>query len=159
MKVIVIFTLLLLTLQNVVSYAAGNELLQESGSVGTLPEVIVRNYSDPLILSYSDVMKVLEAYDLHRELAPNAQPRFRVIYNNHPDQDPDKSKLTLSLSYGEKTVDIPLDDDQSFTFPRIEAALEEDAQLRLNRNKDEFRIVSDIHGPNEPVNQRFNAEK
>ncbi len=41
MKVIVIFTLLLLTVQNVVSYAAGNELLQESGSVDTLPEVIV----------------------------------------------------------------------------------------------------------------------
>ncbi|MEI6513092.1 MAG: hypothetical protein WCO51_07435, partial [bacterium] len=33
------------------------------------------------------------------------------------------------------------------------------SELRLNRNKDEFRIVSDIHSPNEPVNQRFNAEK
>jgi len=79
-------------------------------------------------------MKGLEAYDLHRELAPNAQPRFRVIYNNHPDQDPDKSKLILSLSYGEKTLDIPLDDDQSFTLPRIEAALEEDAQLQTPRS-------------------------
>jgi hypothetical protein len=154
MKAIVTLTFFLLIIQNVVCLAADNSVFQESESVDTLPEVIVRNYSDPLILSYSDVMKGLEAYDLHRILAPNAQPRFRAVYINYPVKDPDKNKLTLSLKYGEKTVDIPLADDQSFTLPAIEPALEKDAQLRLNRNKDEFQIVSDIHSPNEPINGR-----
>jgi len=152
-KLFYLCAFVLLNLLNLVANAAENPNVQKNESIQELDEVVVNSNKDPAEVSYREILKALDAYEKHRGLAPFAQPRFKIRLN--PKQwDASREPLTLHLIGNNTAIDIPVAADKTFTLPRIQQAVDDDAKLVLNRSKALYRFVSWIESPNVPTNAR-----
>ena len=62
--------------------------------------------------------------------------------------------VTIRIAGNDTSIEVPLAADGTFVMPRNRKALEEDADIILNRNKGSFRWRPDVHTPGVPANAR-----
>lgn len=151
MNLFYLLSLLIISLWNTVSIAAENT--SETEPLQELAEIVVKHIDDPLTIAYSELLQALDTFKEYQHLAPSAIPRFK-IWQRQQQQDPDTSKLELHLVGGEVYNDVPLAADNSFALAYSQEAVEENAQLRLNRDKKTYILLADINIRNLPPNTR-----
>lgn len=115
-------------------------------------KVEVSGIKDPALRPYRQMRKGLDAFDTHHALAPQASLRFELWTADH--KMPDAAGLSMRIT-GD-TVDIPvtIDEKATFALPLSQEALDQDAELVLNRRKDEMRWRPQVRSPGLPEHVR-----
>lgn len=113
-----------------------------------LPAVTVTAGGDLDWKPYRTMLKGLDAFDRHRQLAPAASARFVL----RPQQAALKmDDVTLGIVGPQTNIDIPVAADGVFALPRNQAAIDENAELVVNRKKGLFLWRPYIRSPNLPA--------
>ncbi len=116
-------------------------------------QVQVSSVKDPELQPYRHMVRGLDVWDdKHARLAPQASLRFELWTKDGKLADTEGLQLRLAGN----TVDIalPFDKDSTFVLPRSQEALSDNADLLLNRKKDQFRWRPRINTPGVPANAR-----
>lgn len=146
-----------LTLLIAVMLAAGSASAQDAGtakdadSAKEVDTVQVNALRDPDFKTYRAFVAGLDAFDDKRKLAPAAQLRF-LLRPSTPSAGIDG--VTIRIAGNDTRIGVPLAADGSFVMPRNQAALDEDADIILNRKKGSFRWRPDVRTPEVPANAR-----
>ncbi|MFZ6768952.1 hypothetical protein ACO0LM_17980 [Undibacterium sp. Di26W] len=114
-------------------------------------KVEISSTRDPELKSYKQMYKGLEAFDQYRQLAPAAMLKFILL---PVDANTSLRDLNLRIASEQSSVPIAVDIDGSFVLPKISKALDENADLLLNRKKGLFRWRPDIHSEGVPTDTR-----
>ncbi|RZA33854.1 MAG: hypothetical protein EOP92_18715 [Lysobacteraceae bacterium] len=114
--------------------------------------VQVSSIKDPALQPYGRMVRGLDAWEEKRALAPNASLRFELLTLEGKMAAPEGLQLRLA---GDKVdLALPIDTDASFVLPRSQEALDDRADLVLNRKKDQMRWRPRIRSPGVPENAR-----
>jgi hypothetical protein len=146
------FTLLIAML-----LAAGSATAQEAGAAKDaetakeLDTVQVNALRDPDFRTYRAFVAGLDAFDGKHALAPAGSLRFLL----RPGVAGTSIEgVTIRIAGNETSIGVPLAADGSFVMPRNQAALDDDAEILLNRKKGSFRWRPDVRTPDVPANAR-----
>lgn len=116
-------------------------------------QVQVSSIKDPELQPYRHMVRGLDVWDeQHARMAPQASLRFELWTRDGKMANAEGLQLRLAGN----TVDLalPLDKDATFVLPRSQEALADNADLLLNRKKDQFRWRPRINTPGVPANAR-----
>jgi hypothetical protein len=117
-------------------------------------KVLVTAVKGPELKSYRVMVAGLDAFDANHALAPRApEVRFRLRRNNS-DQSVDSNPLALRIAGTTISVTLPLAADQSFSLPRNERALSEDADLVLNKKRNNYGWDAVVNSEGVPSGMR-----
>lgn len=107
--------------------------------------VRVTSTRDPVDKSYRKMLRGMERFEREHALAPHAALRFRLLPRA---PDVDMRGITLKVVGDTATVPVPVAADNSFTLPRNDKALREDAAVIANRKTTSmtWRAVVDTPG-------------
>lgn len=146
-----------LTLVMAMLLAAGAVTAQETEApkdddtakeVGT---VQVNALRDPDFKTYRAFVGGLDAFEEKHKLAPAAALRF-LLRPSTPNAGIEG--VTIRIAGNETSLAVPLAADGTFVMPRKQAALDDDAEIILNRKKGSFRWRPDVRTPGVPANAR-----
>jgi len=116
-------------------------------------QVQVSNVKDPELQPYRHMLRGLDVWDeQHARLAPQASLRFELWTRDG--KMANAEGLQLRLAGNAVDIALPLDQDATFVLPRSEEALADNADLLMNRKKDQFRWRPRIRTPGVPANAR-----
>lgn len=115
-------------------------------------KVQVSSVKDPALRPYRQMARGLDVWDERRVLAPKASLRFELRTLDGQMAKPDGLQLRIA---GDK-VDmlLPIDADATFVLPRSQEAMEDNADLLLNRKKDQYRWRPLVRTPGVPEDAR-----
>jgi hypothetical protein len=114
--------------------------------------VQVSGTRDPQLKPYRQMLKGVDAFDAyHKKLAPQAEMRFELRAD---DGAPAVDGLSLNIVGDKVRIPLPLAPDATFTIPRSQEAVEDDADMILNRKKDQVMWRPHIRSPGVPDNAR-----
>jgi hypothetical protein len=118
------------------------------------PAVEVKGIRNPLLKPYKYMVAGLDTFDDKRALAPQATTlRFKLRPRTPNDPAP-MQDLKLRLAGDQHSIDLPIDSADSFELPRSQAALDDNADLELNKPKTGYRWQPDIHSAGVPAGMR-----
>jgi len=119
------------------------------------PAVQVSGVRNPELRSYRNIVAGLDAFEEHHALAPNAtELRFRLLpKRGQPPLDKGEPLLVRIVGSGDAVV-LPVTADATFTVPRIQAMLDENADMILNRKKGLVDGLPQVRTPGLPDNVR-----
>ena len=129
-------------------------LAQDAPPAATQPveTVAVSTIKDPALRPYRRMVRGLDVWDEKRALAPHASLRFELWTQDGKPAQPDGLQLRIA---GDKVdMTLPLDADATFVLPRSQEAFDDDADLLLNRKKDQIRWRPRVRTPGVPENAR-----
>lgn len=133
----------------VLAFAAGGAVAQES-----TPSVEVQGVKNPDMRSYRAVIAGLDAFEKHHAMAPAApELRFRLSARGGVEQ-PAGEPLYLRIVGNSDPIPVPIAADGTFSVPRVQAAIDDDADLILNRRKDVLKGRPEVRTPGLPDNVR-----
>ncbi|WP_146218945.1 hypothetical protein [Undibacterium pigrum] len=113
--------------------------------------VEISSTRDPELKSYRQMYKGLEAFDQKRQLAPDAILKFKLLPVS---ADISLHDLSMRIASDDDSVHVEVEPDGSFILPKNPRALQENADLLLNRKKGLFRWRPDIRSAGVPTDQR-----
>jgi hypothetical protein len=114
--------------------------------------VQVSGTRDPQLKPYRQMLKGVDAFDAyHTKLAPRAEMRFELREGNGA---PPVDGLALNIVGDTVRIPLPLAPDATFTIPRSKEAADDDADMILNRKKDQVMWRPHIRSPGVPDNAR-----
>jgi hypothetical protein len=122
------------------------------GSGGrALAPVEISEMRDPVAKSYRRIIRGVEVFERRRDLAPNAPLRFKLL-----PRDPGTDMQDISLRIVGQTVAVPVavSPDNTFTLPRDQRLLDENAIVVPNRKAGSMTWRTDIRTPGLPPNTR-----
>jgi hypothetical protein len=112
--------------------------------------ITVKGVKNPEMRSYRSLVAGMDAFEQNHALAPAVpELRYRVTVKRRK-AGADMENLTLRIAGKEDSIAVPLAPDHSFSLPRSQAALEEDADLVLNRKKGTFSGTVEVRTPGLP---------
>jgi hypothetical protein len=115
--------------------------------------VEVSGTRDPALKPYRQMLKGVDAFDTyHEKLAPKADMLFELVAPNGGVMP--VAGLELNIVGDKVRIALPLAADATFVIPRNPAALEDNADLILNRKKALARWRPHIHSAGVPDNAR-----
>jgi hypothetical protein len=121
---------------------------------GDSKQVLVNAVKKPELKSYRFMVAGLDAFDANHALALSApEVRFRLRRLNG-NQSADMSELALRIAGETISVPLPLSKDHTFSLPRNDLALSEDADLVLNKKRQEYRWDAVVASPGVPAGMR-----
>lgn len=131
------------------AFAAGGVAAQD-----TPPSVEVQGVKNPDMKSYRAVVAGLDAFAEHHALAPSVpELRFRLAPQSGQD-DAAGDALYLRIVGNGDPIPVPIAQDGTFSVPRVQSAIDDDADLILNRKKGVLKGYPDIRTPGLPENVR-----
>ncbi|MBB5610799.1 MULTISPECIES: hypothetical protein [unclassified Janthinobacterium] len=113
--------------------------------------VDVQSARDPDLRPYRTMLRGLDAYADHLQLAPAAPLRFMLLPSTPEDTLDD---VTLHLSADNLSIPIPLSAEGTFVLSRDKTAYDANADLVSNKKRASLRWQPDIHTPGLPPNVR-----
>jgi hypothetical protein len=114
--------------------------------------VQVSGTRDPQLKPYRQMLKGVDAFDAHHaKLAPQAAMLFELRAGNGT---PPVDGLSLNIVGDNVRIPLPLAPDATFTIPRNQAAVDADADMIINRKKDQVMWRPHIRSPGVPDNAR-----
>ena len=117
----------------------------------TTQTVEISNAKNPDWKSYRAMLKGVDAFEKFHARAPLATHKF-ILKPRRPEVS--LQGVHLRLSSDASTLAIPIAEDGSFSLPRDPQALEQNAELMINRKKDMFRWWPLVRSPAVLPNQR-----
>lgn len=114
-------------------------------------KVEISSTRDPELKSYRQMYKGLEAFDQYRQLAPAAMLKFMLL---PVDANTSLNDLTMRIASEQSSIPVVVGADGRFVLPKIASALNENADLLLNRKKGLFRWRPDIRSEGVPSDKR-----
>jgi hypothetical protein len=133
---------------------AGPEALAEAAGAHNSKQVLVNAVKGPELKTYRFMVAGLDAFDANHALAPTApEVRFR-LRRLSGNQSADMHDLALRIAGNTISVPLPLAPDHSFSLPRNDLALSEDADLVLNKKRYEYRWDAVVSSPGIPATMR-----
>lgn len=115
-------------------------------------KVEVSSIKDPALQPYHRMVRGLDAWEEKRALAPQASLRFELLTLDGKMVAPDG--LQLRLAGDQVDMALPIDAEATFVLPRSQEALDDKADLVLNRKKDQMRWRPRVRTPGVPDNAR-----
>lgn len=126
----------------------------QQGEAATAPApqtVTVSATRDPVDKSYRKMVRGMQRFEREHALAPQATLRFRLLPRT-PGVDMQGIELRV---LGERiAIPVPVADDNSFTLPRNEQALREDAAVIANRRTTSMTWRAQVTTPGLPPGTR-----
>lgn len=113
--------------------------------------VVVRNTRDPVDKSYRKMLKGIARFERERSLAPGATLRFRLLPRT---PTVDMQGIELKIVGDNSSLPVPVAPDNSFTLPRNETLLREDAALLANRKTSSMTWRAEVRSPGVPDGMR-----
>lgn len=110
----------------------------------TTQTVEISNAKNPDWKSYRAMLKGVDAFEKFHARAPLATHKF-ILKPRRPEVS--LQGVHLRLSSDASTLAIPIEEDGSFSLPRDPQALEQNAELMINRKKDMFRWWPLVRSP------------
>ena len=98
--------------------------------------VEVNAIKDPEWKPYRVMLKALDAFDKNHALAPEAKPDFIVTIKRKGIKT---SEVSLQILGEETALQITIAEDGTFTLPREQKAIDEDAMMVVNQKKNDVR--------------------
>lgn len=99
--------------------------------------VEVKNYRDPELRSYAQMLRGMKAYRDKHQLAPSSKLYFLLVPKSRNVMIND---VTMRLASDAESIDIPIDAAGKFQLPFIDMKKDDEYDLILNRPKGEFMI-------------------
>lgn len=131
------------------AFAASGVIAQDA-----TPSVEVQGVKNPDMRSYRAVVAGLDAFEEHHALAPAVpELRFRLSARGSADL-PAGDALYLRIVGNGDPIPVPVAQDGTFVVPRVQSAIDDDADLVLNRKKDVLKGRPDVRTPGLPENVR-----
>lgn len=125
-----------------------------AGAQEATPSVEVQGVKNPDMRSYRAVVAGLDAFEKHHALAPAApELRFRLSARNGQEL-PAGEPLYLRIVGNGDPIPVPIAADGTFSVPRAQSAIDDDADLILNRRKGALNGRPDVRTPGLPDNVR-----
>jgi hypothetical protein len=115
-------------------------------------KVQVSGVKNPALRPYRIMTRGLDAFDKHHALAPKADLRFELW--NADGTIPRADGLGLRLAGDKFDQLLPVDAEATFILPRSQEALDDNADLVLNRKKEEMQWRPRVRSPGVPDNAR-----
>lgn len=115
-------------------------------------KVQVSAVKNPALRPHRIMSRGLDAFDKHHALAPNASLRFELW--NADGTIPQSDGLGLRLSGDRTDLALPVDAEATFVLPRSQEALDDNADLVLNRKKEQMGWRPRVRSPGVPENAR-----
>lgn len=123
----------------------------DSTPAGAIQSVTVTSTRDPVDKSYRKMIRGMERFAREHALAPQATLHFRLLPRA---RSVDMHGITLKVVGDHITVPVPVADDNSFTLPRNEQALREDAAVIANRKTTSMTWRAVVTTPGLPPDTR-----
>ena len=114
--------------------------------------VEVSAVKNPALRPYRIMTRGLDAFDKHHALAPKAALRFELW--NQDGTIPASDGLNLRLAGDTVDLSLPVDAEATFVLPRSQEALDDNADLVLNRKKEQMQWRPRVRSPGVPDNAR-----
>ncbi|HEX8613222.1 MAG TPA: hypothetical protein VF800_18180 [Telluria sp.] len=146
-----------LTLLFAMMLTAGSATAQQAGTAKEdeaakdIDTVQVNALRDPDFKTYRAFVAGLDAFDEKHKLAPAAALRF-LLRPETPGTSIEG--VTIRIAGNETSIDVPLAADGTFVMPRNQGALDEDADIIVNRKKGSLRWRPEVRTPDVPANAR-----
>jgi hypothetical protein len=118
---------------------------------GAPQTVTVTSTRDPVDKSYRKMIRGMERFEREHALAPGATLRFRLLPRL---PTVNMRGITLKVVGDHVTVPVPVAEDNSFTLPRNEQALREDAAVIANRKTTSMTWRAQVTTPGLPPGMR-----
>jgi len=131
------------------SAAAGGAVAQD-----TTPSVEVQGVKNPDMKSYRAVVAGLDAFEEHHALAPTVPELHFRLSPRAGQEQPAGEALYLRIVGNGDPIPVPIAQDGTFSVPRVQSAIDDDADLVLNRKKGELKGYPDIRTPGLPESVR-----
>jgi hypothetical protein len=130
---------------------AGQDAPPPAAIVAQAQTVTVTSTRDPVDKSYRKMIRGMARFDSDHALAPQATLRFRLLPRT---PKVDMNGITLRIVGDAVTVPVPVAPDNSFTLPRNEQALREDAAVLANRKTTSMTWRAQVITPGLPPGTR-----
>jgi hypothetical protein len=131
------------------AFAAGGAVAQD-----TTRSVEIQGVRNPDMKSYRAVVAGLDAFEDHHALAPAVTELRFLLSARAGTKPPSGDPLYLRIVGNGDPVPVPIAADGTFTIPRVQSAIDDDADLILNRKKGVLKGRPDIRSPGLPDNVR-----
>lgn len=118
------------------------------------PAVEVKGIRNPLLKPYKFMVAGLDTFEAKHALAPQAATLRFKLRPRDPGEPGPMDNLKLRLAGDQHSVDLPIDSADTFELPRSQAALDDNADLELNKPKNGYRWQPDIHSAGVPPGMR-----
>ena len=122
-----------------------------SAAEPSLQEIAVTATRDPVDKSYRKILKGMDVFERQCGLAPNASLRFKLLFSQY---GTNMDGITLEILGDSFMIPVTVAPDRTFTLPRLQKALDEDASVRPNRRADSLTWRTDIRTPGLPPHTR-----
>ncbi len=109
--------------------------------------VSVVGLRDPEWKSYRAMVKGLDTFEAMHQLAPDATLSFKLRAQS---KEVSLDGVGLRLVGNDSPIALPIGPDGAFVLPRNQSALDDNAELVLNRRKDSIRWVATVRSPGLP---------
>jgi hypothetical protein len=117
--------------------------------------VEVSGIRNPELRSYRNIVAGLDAFEEHHALAPNAtELRFRLRPKRGQPPLSGGEPLSVRIVGNGEPLVLPVAADATFTVPRIQSALDDNADMILNRKKGLMDGLPQVRTPGLPDNVR-----
>jgi hypothetical protein len=124
---------------------------QDTAPAPTPQTVTVTSTRDPVDKSYRKMIRGMERFEREHALAPGATLRFRLLPRLPTVH---MRGITLKVVGDHISVPVPVAEDNSFTLPRNEQALREDAAVIANRKTTSMTWRAQVTTPGLPPDTR-----
>jgi hypothetical protein len=114
--------------------------------------VAVHGIRDPETKSYRAMLKGVRVFEGKKALAPDATLRFKlrpVIQSKN-----EQPELILRIVGDHTSIQVPVSPDGTFSIPYDAQAVDDDAEMVLNKKRDIFRWRPAVNSPNIPDDAR-----
>ena len=120
-----------------------------AAAVAQLPPVTVtgKGVRDPVEKSYRKMVRGMDLFEQRRALASQATLRFKLLPRK---RDTDMSRIRVDVVGREVDFNVPVAPDGTFTLPRNQQALAEDAVVTPNRRALTMTWRTEIRTPGLP---------
>jgi hypothetical protein len=120
-------------------------------ATASTPVVVIPYVRDPVDKSYRRMLNGMARFERERALAPTATLRFRLLPRRPNTRMED---ISLRIAGERLSIPVPIGPDLSFTLPRNEQALREDAAVLANRRTDSLTWRAWVVTPGLPPDTR-----
>jgi hypothetical protein len=132
--------------------ATSQAYAQEPAGDAEAPQVVaVNGVRNPELKPYKQMVKGIDAYEAHRSLAPKAPLKFMLLSQG---AQLDYSTVTLRIVGDNTQVPLELGADGVFLLPRLQSAVDDNAEIVANKPKGLLRWRANIQSPDVPAGAR-----
>src|SRR5471032_564615 len=115
------------------------------------PVVEVSSVKNPELKSYRQMLKGVDAFKQFHALAPATDLKFVLVADDSAVKLQD---VTLRIAGDSTSIPVPLASDGTFTLEKIQAAVDDNADIVSNKKKNLLHWHADIRTPKVPENAR-----